>query len=344
MLDATERVRPLSLYLGPSATVAQCEELFARGANSVMLRHFLSWKPLFYEALLPALRRLGPGGADAVLDGLGRVAAWAWPPRRQELSRALARARSTFSSDLNNQVTREVFAGNTLRFLARDYMLDRASDADVFARFDVSGFENVEASLERGRGVILLGCHLGGYLAAVHWLYRREVPLRLLVQRPRHLSGTLQARFELSDGSHPQSAFFLRRGMPLSVAIERVFQARAALRDGLAVYMSGDIPWAGPNARPGQLLGADRTFLSVWADLAALAQAPVIPLFCTHRPGGRFALTFDKPWTLLPGDERGAVARYFERLEAEIAAHPADAVAHLLWPCYAPPEPSNAAR
>jgi phosphatidylinositol dimannoside acyltransferase len=310
----------------------------------VTFRHFLSWKPLFYEALLPALRRLGPAGADAILGGLGGVAAWAWPPRQRELTRALARAKVALLGHWNLEATRRTFAGNTLRFLARDYLLDGATDAQVFARFDVCGFEHVQATLGSGQGAILLGCHLGGYLAALHWLYRREVPLRLLVQRPRHVSGVLQARFDRGDGPHPQTGFFLRRGMPPSTAVERVFQARAALRRGLALYMTGDIPWQGPNARTGRLLGFDREFLSVWADLAVLARAPVIPLYCTHRPGGRFALTFDAPWILSPGDEAAAVARYFGRLEAEIAGHPADAVAYLLWPCYAPPDESSAAR
>jgi hypothetical protein len=30
------------------------------------------------------------------------------------------------------------------------------------------------------------------------------------------------------------------------------------------------------------------------------------------------------------------VNRYLARLEAQISAHPADAVAHLLWNCYGP--------
>jgi hypothetical protein len=62
----------------------------------------------------------------------------------------------------------------------------------------------------------------------------------------------------------------------------------------------------------------------------------VIPVFCTHQPGGRLALTFDAPWNVTRGDEDRAVARYLARLEAEVLAHPADAVAHLLWHCYGP--------
>jgi hypothetical protein len=109
------------------------------------------------------------------------------------------------------------------------------------------------------------------------------------------------------------------------------------LRDGLAVYLNGDIPWIGPNRRPGSLLGQPRTFLSVWADLAVVTHAPVFLLFCTHAERGRYRLTIDPPWTIAPGEELAAVAHYLARLEAAIAANPADAVAHLLWPCYGPP-------
>jgi hypothetical protein len=104
----------------------------------------------------------------------------------------------------------------------------------------------------------------------------------------------------------------------------------------LAVYLSGDIPWTGPNSRPGRLLGQTHAFLTVWADLAVLTSTPVFLLFCTHQPGGRFALTIDPPWTISAGEEPAAVSRYLARLGAEVAAHPADAVAYLTWPCYGP--------
>jgi lauroyl/myristoyl acyltransferase len=123
------------------------------------------------------------------------------------------------------------------------------------------------------------------------------------------------------------------------MAAERLLRARAALRDGLAVYLTGDIPWPGPKTRPGRLLGQPQRFLAVWSDLAVLTRAPVFVVFCTHKPGGRYALTVEPMGTIAPGEENAAVARYLARLESEIAAHPADAVAHLLWPCYGPPSP-----
>ncbi|HWE36603.1 MAG TPA: lysophospholipid acyltransferase family protein [Isosphaeraceae bacterium] len=304
------------------------------------LRHLLSWKPLFYEALLPALRRLGPARGDAVLGAIGRLTALGWPPRRRALEMSLRQARSALGADWEVREARDVLAGHILRFLARDYPLHGLGDEALASRFDVHGFEHLRDALAGGRGVVLLGSHLGGHLSALHWLYRRGVPLRVLVQRPQHISATLRARFDSDEPPHPQTGLFLRRALPPGAAVERVLRARAALRDGMAVYLAGDVPWSGPNARPGELLGHRRAFQSIWADLATLARAPVVPMFCTHRPRGRFALTFDPPWSLAPGGEGAAVARYLDRLEAEVRAHPADAVAYLTWPCYGPPSPA----
>ena len=86
---------------------------------------------------------------------------------------------------------------------------------------------------------------------------------------------------------------FLRRDLSPAVAVERVFRARAALRDGLAIYLNGDIPWSGPNTCAGRLLGVSQRFLAIWTELAVLTNAPVFLVFCTHLEGGRFALEIE---------------------------------------------------
>jgi lauroyl/myristoyl acyltransferase len=267
---------------------------------------------------------------------LGHAAAVAWPPRRTELEQALVRVGSALGVEWDCRALRAELEVSALRFLARDYLLDDTSDADFVGRFDVVGVEHLESALAAGRGVIVVGSHLGNHLAAMHWMYRRGVPLRLLIQRVTHCSRYLRARFDVATGAHPQAGFFLRRNLTPEVAAQRIFRTRSALRDGLAVYLKGDVPWFGANTRSGRFLGTERPFQSLWAEFAGLFRAPVIAAFCAHRPGGRLSLSFDPPWTVRRGDEEAAVARYLARLEAEIAAHPADAVAHLLWHCYGP--------
>jgi len=138
---------------------------------------------------------------------------------------------------------------------------------------------------------------------------------------------------------------FLRRDLSPAVAVDRLFRARAALRDGLAIYMNGDIPWSGPNTCSGRLLGRPLRLLAIWTELAVLTGAPVFLIFCTHLAGGRFSLEVEEIGRLHSGEEENAVADYLKQLEARIATSPAEAIAHLLWPCYqSPPLPNQSVR
>ena len=300
------------------------------------LRRILSWKFVFYDVVLPALRGLGPARGDATLGLLGWLAIAARPRRGMRLRAALERASTALDADWTIETTWPALAANTARFLARDYPLDRQPDAAVLGRFDVRGYDRLRATMAEGRGAILVGSHLGAHIAGVHWLFRRGVPLRLLVQRPRHVSRELNHRFD-AGGTHPQAEMFLRRDLTPAGAIERIFRARAALRDGLAIYLNGDIPWTGANTCTGMLLGRPQRLLAIWTELAVLTGAPVFLVFCTHLPAGRFALEIEALGHLRPGEEETAVADYLKQLEARIATCPADAIAHLIWPCYESP-------
>jgi lauroyl/myristoyl acyltransferase len=306
------------------------------------LRRILSWKFVFYELLLPALRWLGPARGDWILGLLGRGALAIQRRRRARLRGSTRRAAAALDADWSLDAIWPLLAANTARFLARDYPLDGQADLAVLRRFNVRGYERLKAAMAGGRGAILVGSHLGAHIAGVHWLYRRGVPVRLLVQRPRHVSRELNRRFD-APGPHPQAEFFLRRDLSPAVAVERVLRARAALRDGLAIYLNGDIPWAGPNTCPGCLLGRPQRFLAIWTELAVLTHAPVFLMFCTHLPGGRYALEIDPLGWLRRGEEDLAVVDYLRQLEVRIANAPADAVAHLVWPCYEPKPSSGAA-
>jgi lauroyl/myristoyl acyltransferase len=304
------------------------------------MRRILSWKFVFYDLLMPLLRMLGSTKGDAILALIGRLAMALRPGRSKRFRASLVRASAALDADWSIETTLPALAANTARFLGRDYPLDEQSDEAVLNRFDVCGYERLQATLSTGRGAILVGSHLGAHIAGVHWLFRRGVPVRLLVQRPRHVSRELNRRFD-SGGPHPQAEMFLRRDLSPAIAVERVFRARAALRDGMAIYLNGDIPWSGPNTCAGRLLGRTQRFLAIWTELAVLTNAPVFLVFCTHQANGRFSLEIEGIGHLRTGEEESAIADYLKQLEARIAASPADAVAHLEWPCYvSPPAPA----
>jgi lauroyl/myristoyl acyltransferase len=300
------------------------------------LRGIFCWKFHFYELWLPVLGLLGPAWCDAVLCGLGRATVLFRPGRKETLKRALRRAGRALDLDAPIEPLWPDLAANTARILARDYPLDRRCDASVLGRFDVRGRDHLERTLAAGKGAIVVGSHMGAHIAGLHWLFRAGLPVRAVVQRPRHISRELGRRFDAAGGAHRQADLFLHRDLSPQKAVERMVRARAALRDGMAMYLCGDIPWPGSNTRTGRLLGHSRRFLTIWIDLAVLTRAPVFYLFCTHREGGRFALELEAVGRVHRGEEDEALADYLKQLEARIATLTTQAVPYLLWPSYDP--------
>ncbi len=298
-----------------------------------VIRRVFTWKFVFYSLVLPGLRALGPARGDAVLGWLGRGVIALRPWERARMRRGLASAARSLDADWSVAETLPLLAANRARFLARDYPLDVDRDQDVLERFDARGLDRLWGALAGGKGAILVGSHFGAHIAGLHWLFRQNAPLRLLVQRPPHVSRYLNRRFD-AVGWHPQSEFFLRRDLEPAAAVERLCRARAALRDGLVIYLNGDIPWKGCNTSGGLLLGRPQRLLAIWPLLASLTGAPVFLVFCRHRPGGRFSIEIEPIERPKAGEEETAVADYLKQLEAQIALAPEEAVAHLLWPCY----------
>ena len=300
------------------------------------IRQVFHWKFVFFELLLPVLRTLGPARCSRLLRGLGRAQARFWPGRKARLIASLRNVKQGLGLDGPIEALWPELAANTASSLARDCPLDIRSDQAALDCFEVHGEARLWHVLKAGNGAILVGSHMGAYIPCLHWLFRKGLPIRSLVQRPRHISRTLDRMFDEAKGPFPQADLFLQRELPAQAAIRLMVRARAALQSGMAVYLCGDIPWQGRNTTTGRLLGREQQYLAIWANLAALTRAPVFHVFCTHLPGGRYRLELECVGQVHAGEENEAVADHLKQLESRIANDPAQAVAHLLWPCFDP--------
>jgi predicted LPLAT superfamily acyltransferase len=190
--------------------------------------------------------------------------------------------------------------------------------ADRFSRFDVQifGLDQVRASLQPGRGVLLLSAHLGSFDA-----------LRVLSLRNPGIS----IRILLDVGQNPGLSDLLNELNPALAAT--IIDAR---RPGPALVLemqeqlerNGVVSTLADRLRPGNpaitasFLGARASFpASPWL-LASALHVPVVLAFGLYRGGNRYDLHFEKFAFELPRDRgaRGAalesvVQRFADRLE-----------------------------
>lgn len=302
------------------------------------IRNLLTWKTWFYKLLLPRLASIDAARSDAILSTLGKTIPCVWLPRRFALERAVQHAANYLGMPAGPgrsawvRSLRTSLAENAARFLARDVLLDTLSDEAALERFACDGWGHLSDALRKGRGAILVGCHFGGYLAALHALYRRAIPLRVLLQRPQHVSGYLSRHLDKSTGPHPQVELMLKRRLEPRAAADALLRARAVLRDGMALALFGDIPWS--TGRLGYWLGQQWTFQTSWIDLACATGATVLPFYCLHAGGGTYRLSILPPLPVDQNAQQAALDDYLALLEQWVRSHPQEAVAYWTWPAY----------
>ncbi len=300
-------------------------------------RDVLRWKSWFYRGLLPILSRRGAVRAGADLESMGRLIHDTWSPRRRNLKKIVPREVLQADSERSPDEIVRGISSQLLRYLARDFILDRIAPEAWQDLFEVEGYEAVQELNDRGQAAIFLGSHLGGHIAAVHWMIAHGIPFRMLVQRPRHVSPGLDAWFEQEHPICEQRKLFLRRDLNASEGARRTMDVRRLVRHGVSVYTNCDICWSGPNTDACQFLGQEVRFQSIWIDIAMLLGCPVIGVECRQIPGGRFRLIFRDPIAISSGDSRSEVfERTVARLERAILDYPDDAIAHLTWSMFRP--------
>lgn len=182
--------------------------------------------------------------------------------------------------------------------------------------FDVQGLPGLEAQLDRGRGVLVLGSHLGSFDALRALATRRpDVRVRVLLDK-----GHNAAMQQLLDAVNPQLARdIIDAGQP-GTAI--VLAMKEALDEGALVAMLADRALPHEPAVAVEFMGGTARFPVAPWQIAGVLQVPVALAFGLYRGGNRYELVFEAlgDGVSLPRHERrqalaGLVQTYAARLQ-----------------------------
>lgn len=300
-----------------------------------MRRRGLNLRKGMLRCLFPFLRRLPPKVASRSLSGIGRFEYRSLAGVRLRFNQAIEYGNAQLNQHWNVQESARELAGYHIRWRTRDLLLDGLSNAKVASMFEIVGREHLDDTLKQGRGVVLLGNHFGSNLMPAHWLHRENYPLRLFMERPRHVSKFLVKKFD-EDGPLGQKKLFISRKADANEAAASIMKAAKILKAGMVVKMACDVRWSGAHTAEVDFLGKPYSFSTTWITLAAITKAPVVQVFCWMLPDGSYRMEFLPPFEI-PSDAvssgsagswtRLALASIIERIQID----PANSNDYFFW-------------
>lgn len=230
-------------------------------------------------------------------------------------------------------LTRALGRPATLREVARHIhtfsatILDRVfllGDRDM-RRFQmqVSGVEAVRAQLEQGRGVLLIGSHLGSFEALRGLAQSRpDIQVRAVLDKSQ-----TPAMTQMLEALNPAVAAGVidaaQGGLGVTLAIKQ------ATDEGAMVTLLADRVYPGETVLRAPFLGESASFPSSPWLIAAALQVPVSLAFGIYRGGNRYDLVFETFSDGIKIDRHNRtqalaalVQRYAQRLEHHARAAP----------------------
>ncbi|HEU0276786.1 MAG TPA: acyltransferase [Rhodanobacteraceae bacterium] len=187
----------------------------------------------------------------------------------------------------------------------------------------VGGTDALKRHLERGRGVLLVGAHVGSFdvlraAAAQHPRYR----LKLVMDKQK--TPALNALLEALAPELADCVIDTARG-----GTDVVLALAEAAREGAMVALLGDRGRPQEQMRSVPFLGGEAAFPAAPWLIAALLEVPVVLCLGMYRGGNRYDLVFETlaERVVLPRGDRDAaldahIARYASRLEHHLRASP----------------------
>ena len=152
----------------------------------------------------------------------------------------------------------------------------------------IHGLDQLETQIARGRGVLLLGAHIGSFEALrVLVESRPELRVRVIMDR-----GQTPALTELLHALNPAVA-----GMVIDVGGGAVADIALAIRDaaqtGALIGLLGDRARPGEATREAQFYGAPAAFPIAPYLIASALELPVVLCFGLYRGGNRYDVHFE---------------------------------------------------
>jgi KDO2-lipid IV(A) lauroyltransferase len=205
-----------------------------------------------------------PVGAVERLTGVGAAVEWAVRPRKRKrlaanLCHALAlpadhpRVRALVRREVRNEARRSA-----------DFLWAVARPEELVATTRIEGREHIDAALARGRGVLLVSTHAGGWEVATA-LAARVVPV------PTTAIVTDDWLAWAVEGLR------VRAGLGIMYDSEPVSKAARLLRAGEAILVLGDYAKEGMRTYPVRLLDGVAELPAGPATLARLCATPLVP-------------------------------------------------------------------
>jgi len=262
------------------------------------------------------LQRLPESAALRLGRGLG--AFW-WTVVRVRRRTALANLEQALGAELDARARYRIARASFEHLganLAEFLRMPALTGAEILARIDLRGLENVERARARERGVVFVTAHVGHW----EWLCVAQALAGLditIVTRHAHDPAVdrLWQRIREDRGVR-----FLDSASSLG-AILRL------LRQGRSVGLIIDQHEGGSSGVRVDFFGRAAGTTKAPALLAARTGCPVVPVFSHRRPDGRHLAEFGPAIDVVPGrdlDETVALTtrRYNEALEAFVRLHP----------------------
>jgi len=161
--------------------------------------------------------------------------------------------------------------------------------SDQFHKFDlrIHGREELHQEIDRGRGVLLFGSHLGSF-EVLRVLSRLRPDVRVRVVMDRGQNAALTA---LLEALNPEIAATVidatQDGATIALAI------KDATDSGALVGLLVDRARPGENLQPVEFLGAPAAFPSAGFMIAMALGIPIVLSFGLYRGGNRYDLYFE---------------------------------------------------